>query len=124
MHTAKMMEVVKVHRKPNMLRRRGLKTAVKLYSSKCSNSLHSKKSKQLMPLWKTFPGARLMDVKEMMAGGELTVDKDAECAQEQVRYRKGGDFASLMDEIARLALSGKLSRRLQKAVKWHVQYVW
>ena len=115
MHTAKMMEVVKVHRKPNMLRRRGLKTAVKLCSSKFSNSLHSKKSKQLMPLWKTFPGAKLMDVKEMMAGEELTVGKDAECAQEQVRYRKG-DFASLMDEFARLALSGKLSRRLQVAV--------
>ena len=65
-----------------------------------------------------------MDVKEMMAGGELTVDKDAKCAQEQVRYRKGGDIDSLMVEFARLALSGKLSRRLQKAVKWHVQYVW
>ena len=99
-----------------MLRRRGLKTAVNLYSSKCSNYLHSKKTKQLMPLWKTFPGAKLMDVKEMMAGGELTVDKDAECAQEQVRYRKGGDFASLMDEIARLALGRKSSRRLQVAV--------
>ena len=99
-----------------MLRRRGLKTALKLCSSNCSNSLHSKKSKQLMPLWKTFRGAKVMDVKEMMAGGELTVDKDAKCAQEQVRYRKGGDFASLMDEIARLALSGKLSRCLQIAV--------
>ena len=90
-----------------------------LCSSRCSNSFHSKKTKQLMPLWKTFPGAKLMDVKEMMAGGELTVDKDAECAQEQVRYRKEGvisDFASLMVEFARLAKSGKLSRRLQVAV--------
>ena len=102
-----------------MLRRRGLKTAVKLCSSKCSNYLHSKKTKQLMPLWKTFPGAKLMDVKEMMAGGELTVDKDAECAQDQVHNRKEGvisDFASLMVEFARLAKSGKLSRRLQVAV--------
>ena len=65
-----------------------------------------------------------MDVKEMMAVGELAVDKDAECAQDQVHNRKEGnisDFASLMVEFARLAKSGKLSRRLQVAVGYDVQ---
>ena len=81
MNTTKMTKNVKVHKKPNMKTRKNFKTAVKLSSSNCSNPLHSQKLSQLMLPWRMMClGAKLWDVKEMMALEKLTMEKVVKCA--------------------------------------------
>ena len=112
MNTTKMIKNVKVHKKPNMKKRKNFKTAVKLSSSNCSNPLHSQKTSQLMLPWMMYPGAKLGDVKEMMGLEKLTMEKVVKYAQDKVRNRKedkSPDIASLMVELARFALEENIS---------------